>query len=120
MKSLFSIVISLFTFMLFVGPAAAQFENIFQNLFRQQQQHQRPAIPKVSDSYYQSDCDKYLCQDTLACVATPVDCPCLWPDSQIKCILPNKKNYVCISRPAPGDPAPRDCAFVNKAYKGTV
>lgn len=65
-------------------------------------------------------CDGYLCVDTMTCVSGPVDCPCVFPNSQIKCVLPNKKSYVCISAPADGDPAPRDCAFVEKAYHGLV
>ena len=65
-------------------------------------------------------CEGYLCEDTMTCVHKPVDCPCVFPNSQIKCVLPDQKSYVCISKPAEGDPEPRDCDFVARAYKGLV
>lgn len=60
------------------------------------------------------ECNGFVCEDTLSCVKRPVDCPCLFPDSQEKCILPDKKNYVCISTNG------RGCEFVEKAWKGEV
>lgn len=126
------------------APIAAQFENIFANMFKDHRHHQQQAQQQdgswIENAYDKSvynfvlslqaqllitvcllaGCDGYLCVDTMSCVSSPVDCPCVFPNSQIKCVLPNKKSYVCISAPADGDPAPRDCAFVEKAYNGLV
>jgi hypothetical protein len=103
----------------------AQFGNIFDNLFQQQRQQQQPNQPKADGSWFEEtydnyNCNGYICEDTLACVKRPVDCPCKFPNSEIKCILPGGKNYVCISKPADNDPKPRDCKFVEKAFKGLV
>ncbi|KAK9322862.1 hypothetical protein V1517DRAFT_321927 [Lipomyces orientalis] len=65
-------------------------------------------------NYENVQCNDYVCQDTLACVKKPVDCPCLFPDSEEKCILPDKRSYVCISK------AGRGCSFVEKAWKGEI
>jgi hypothetical protein len=84
------------------------------------------------------DCKGYLCPDTKECVAKALDCPCPFPKSQLKCPLPDKKNFVCISKPATldekliaiyDDPlkgpkaaidGERDCGWVVKAYKGLI
>lgn len=83
-----------------------------------------------------SDCNTYVCPDTLTCVDEPNKCPCPFPSSQLRCILPNA-DYVCISRPAGDfgenydnpdtnwkvdakDDAVRDCGWVKRAYNGKV
>jgi len=83
-------------------------------------------------------CDGYLCPDTQECVKTKMDCPCPFSKSQLKCVLPNKQNFVCISKPAThderlqqlyDDPVKgpkaktdglRDCGWVEQAWKGLV
>ncbi|KAK9455529.1 hypothetical protein V1511DRAFT_295326 [Dipodascopsis uninucleata] len=71
--------------------------------------------PLWYESNYESvQCKDYVCQDTLSCVKKPTDCPCVFPDSEEKCILPDKKNYICISKNG------RGCSFVEKAWKGLV
>ncbi|KAK9451313.1 uncharacterized protein V1518DRAFT_453053 [Limtongia smithiae] len=65
-------------------------------------------------NYEAVECKDFVCQDTLACVKRPVDCPCVFPDSEEKCIFPDKKNYICISKNG------RGCGFVEKAWKGDV
>ncbi|KAJ8099967.1 hypothetical protein POJ06DRAFT_255028 [Lipomyces tetrasporus] len=65
-------------------------------------------------NYENVQCNDYVCQDTLACVKKPLDCPCLFPDSEEKCILPDKRSYVCISKVG------RGCSFVEKAWKGEI
>ncbi|ODV63836.1 Lcl2p ASCRUDRAFT_73603 [Ascoidea rubescens DSM 1968] len=88
--------------------------------------------------FLNSDCKGYLCPDTQACVDKPIDCPCPFPSSQLKCQLPDKKNFVCISKPAVNneklmalydDPVKgpkqkhkgvRDCGWVIQAWKGEV
>lgn len=132
-----------------VAPVSAGFENMFANMFKQQQQQQQqqPGGTWIEQNYDNgkwkgqkvlkceiwnlkkirltpiknvAGCDGFLCTDTLTCVSKPVDCPCVFPNSEIKCVLPNKKSYVCISKPSEEDKTPRDCAFVEKAYKGLV
>jgi hypothetical protein len=114
--------------------SSAQFFNPFSH-HQQQQQQQRVSF---EDEFLNDKCDKYLCPDTKECVKSHLDCPCPFPKSQLKCILPDKKNYVCISKPATKDhevnaiyddpikgpkasiQGLRDCGWVNKAYKGLV
>ncbi|ODV88633.1 hypothetical protein CANCADRAFT_3278 [Tortispora caseinolytica NRRL Y-17796] len=64
------------------------------------------------------ECTKYLCPDSFACVDKPIDCPCSFPESEVKCILPDKSSYVCISKP--DTDSGRTCDFVNKAYNGKI
>ncbi|ODQ78814.1 hypothetical protein BABINDRAFT_24089, partial [Babjeviella inositovora NRRL Y-12698] len=64
-------------------------------------------------------CNEYLCPDTLVCVSGPAECPCPFPDSQLKCVLPGDANYVCISKPETAKEV-RDCAWVMKAYEGLI
>ncbi|OEJ90995.1 Long chronological lifespan protein 2 [Hanseniaspora osmophila] len=103
---------------------------------QQQQQHQQQV--SYEDSVLNSQCDGYLCPVTRECVKEKIDCPCEFPKSQLKCILPDKKNYICISKPATSnaklanlydDPVQgpqqriknmRDCGWVEDAYKGLV
>lgn len=54
-----------------------------------------------------------------------VDCPCPFAASQLKCVLPDGKSYVCISKPAidgefGSDSEVRDCEFVKKAWEGLI
>ncbi|KAK9379593.1 uncharacterized protein V2V93DRAFT_373129 [Kockiozyma suomiensis] len=102
---------------------SAQFD-FFEHMFegatgggRQQRRQQESAqgSPQWYEQNYETvECNGFVCEDTLSCVKRPVDCPCLFPDSQEKCILPDKKNYVCISTNG------RGCEFVEKAWKGEV
>ncbi|KAK9480897.1 hypothetical protein V1514DRAFT_324760 [Lipomyces japonicus] len=102
--------------------ALAQFD-FFQQMFEGghghghggQQRSASGAGPEwFAQNYDTLECDKYVCPDTLACVKKPVDCPCAFPGSEEKCILPDKKTYVCISKNG------RGCGFVEKAWKGQV
>lgn len=112
----------------------AQFFNPFGH--RQQQQQQQPK--NYEQEFLNNKCERYLCPDTQACVKTAADCPCPFPKSQLKCVLPNTENFVCISKPATHDKAlnalyddpvkgpkasvegQRDCGWVIKAYNGLV
>ncbi|KAK9472829.1 uncharacterized protein V1510DRAFT_416183 [Dipodascopsis tothii] len=102
---------------LFPMLAAAQFE-FFEHMFGGDGGHGGGHSPDAREwferNYEDAECTDYLCPDTLACVKKPVDCPCLFPRSEEKCILPDKSNYVCISKDG------RGCAFVDKAWKGEV
>ncbi|ESX01406.1 hypothetical protein HPODL_05169 [Ogataea parapolymorpha DL-1] len=92
--------------------------DFFQNFFG----HQRaPEQFDYQSKQLNTDCSQYLCPETFACVASPVDCPCPFPDSQEKCVL-DKKNYVCIAkmdkkelRDFKGEV--RDCKWVQKHWK---
>lgn len=104
---------------LWVAPAAAFFEQFFQQQQHQPQQH---SVEDFERSFLDNDCDRYLCPDTQVCVAEPVDCPCPFGASQLKCVLPNGRDYVCIANTegTEGDSEVRDCAWVNQAYYGKV
>lgn len=110
---------SLITLMIMgVVPTEAFFDQFFQQQ-QQQGQHRRGGGDVAYDErFYRKECQGYICPDTLSCVKRPVDCPCPFPDSQIKCTIPGSKKgsdtYVCISK------GERDCKFVNNAYKGLV
>lgn len=101
--------------LLFSAVAFGQFGMFDQFMRQQKQQQQQPddADNWVESQYDKIKCDQYLCEDTLACVKSRADCPCLFPATEIKCVLPNK-DYVCISSGS------MDCSFVEKAYKGQV
>ncbi|ODQ64005.1 hypothetical protein NADFUDRAFT_52990 [Nadsonia fulvescens var. elongata DSM 6958] len=121
---------------------SAQFGGIFDQILRNAQHQGGGGQGRPSDfsghetGFFNAPCNDYLCPDTLTCVKKPVECPCQFPSSEIKCILPDKKNYVCISKPSDGssdiydDPSKasntngdgtiKDCAFVNLAWKGLV
>lgn len=81
---------------------------------QQQQQEQQDVNNLVENTYKTLECNNYLCPDTLYCVDTPQDCPCVFPDSQLKCEFPNKQGYVCISKPTSEDGP--DCDYVLKAF----
>ncbi|SCV04456.1 LAMI_0H16270g1_1 [Lachancea mirantina] len=103
---------------------------------QQQQQQQQPQI-SYEDSVLNNDCDKYLCPDTMACVSSAEKCPCPFPKSQLRCVLPNG-HHICISKPATHDIAlqelyddpvkgpktrtkgSRDCGWVEQAFKGEM
>ncbi|WPK27252.1 hypothetical protein PUMCH_004629 [Australozyma saopauloensis] len=113
--------------LLLLTPVSAFF-NFFQN------QHQEPVLGH-EDKVLGSDCNKYVCSDTLACVDSPKECPCPMPALQLRCVLPNS-DYVCISKPAGDfgekydgadnwkvdakDDAVRDCGWVTRAWKGAI
>ncbi|GME67545.1 unnamed protein product [Ambrosiozyma monospora] len=115
----------LITIALFPFSVQADF---FNNFFGQQQQRQQQQQREKFD--YQrlqlkSKCNNYLCPETFACVDKPVDCPCPFPDSQTKCLLPDKSNFVCIAKVEKKDLGDfsgeiRDCAWVEKAWNGLV
>lgn len=99
------------------------FQNFFGNRMRQQQSQQQEF--DYQKEQLGSGCNKYLCPESFACVSKPVDCPCPFPDSQQKCILPDKSHYVCISKVDKKDLKEfkgeiRDCKWVEKAYKGLI
>ena len=98
--------------------------DIFQNLFGQQMRQQEENFD-YQKKQLNSECSKYLCPESFACVSKPIDCPCPFPDSQQKCILPDRQNYVCIAKTDKADLKGfkgeiRDCSWVRKAYKGKV
>lgn len=90
------------------------------NQFQQQQQPQQKQFDYQSEQL-NNDCNKYLCPETFHCVDKPLDCPCPFPDSQLKCTLPDKSNFVCISKSEKKEGVEvRDCEWVNNAWKGLV
>lgn len=104
------------------APCFAQF-GFFDQMFNQGGGRQEKRVGNnekkvnniVENTYNDQQCDKYLCEDTLQCVDGPNDCPCMFPDSQMKCVLPNKQGYVCISKPT-NDDGP-DCDYIKKLYQ---
>ncbi|KAJ6110328.1 hypothetical protein N7486_002563 [Penicillium sp. IBT 16267x] len=91
-------------FMLF-AVAQAQF-NFFDQMFggnQQQQGHHQAAQDVPSDSgryqnsWSQSQCSKYLCPGTLACVSVPHHCPCPHPDVEEKVEL-GEGSAICVSK----------------------
>lgn len=88
-------------------------------------------VQSIEEKILTSDCLGYMCADTFACVKGPADCPCQFPSSQLKCVLP-EGGYICISKPAgdfngryDGDKAAlvdakddtiRDCGWVRRIY----
>lgn len=111
---------SLITAALFASPCYAFFGGIFEQMMnqgqqQQQQQQQDVRINNIVENTYNTmDCSGYLCEDTMHCVETPQDCPCMFPDSQLKCEYPNKQGYVCISKPT-NDDGP-NCDYVLKSF----
>lgn len=105
--------------------------------FNPNHQQEQQAPQSFEDRYLNAECSGYLCPDTLECVSHAKDCPCPFPGSQLKCILPNDR-YICISKPATHDDklnqiyddpvkgpkarnkGVRDCSWVSDAYKGLV
>lgn len=96
------------------SPSHAFFEQFFSQNQQQRQQQSH------EDIYLEKDCGSYLCPDTLACVATPIDCPCPFPNSQQKCVFPpnpvtgSEASFICISK------GERDCKWALDAYNGLV
>lgn len=108
----------------------------FFNPFGQHHQQQQQARVSHEDSILNNQCSDYLCPDTQECVKSALDCPCPFPKSQLKCVYPGKKDFVCISKPASKDPKVnaqyddpvkgpkvsikgyRDCGWVERVYKG--
>lgn len=109
-------------FLISAGVCHAFFGDIFEQMMGQQQQQQRQQQQQqeqevnnpVENTYISMDCPKYLCEDTLKCVDTAQDCPCVFPDSQLKCEFPNKQGYVCISKPS-NEEGPT-CDYVLKSF----
>ncbi|VEU19557.1 DEKNAAC100093 [Brettanomyces naardenensis] len=109
----------LFISLLFTSLASA---DVFQNFFGQQMRQQQPSFD-YQRMQLNSKCSKYLCPESFACVDKPLDCPCPFPDSQEKCILPDKSNYVCIAKVDRHDLDEfegeiRDCKWVERAWNG--
>lgn len=99
------------------------------------QQQQQPQF-NMEHEVLNSNCPKYLCKDTLACVDGPNQCPCPFPSSQLRCVLPDGA-FICISKPAGdislqySDPNTnymidaqnddvRDCGWVKRAFSGQM
>lgn len=122
----------LYTYIL-LGVAFAGLFNFMQDQFHHQENHNRVSYEqRVLDS----QCDKYVCPGTLECVGHPQDCPCPYPSSQMRCILPNGQP-LCISKPSGDqdgkydDPAKnfkldakddsvRDCGWAKRAWEGKI
>lgn len=103
----------------------------------QHQQAEQQSVQSFEERYLNSNCGEFLCPDTMECVPHLKDCPCPFPKSQLKCLLPNDR-YICISKPATHDPklneiyddpvkgpkaktkGVRDCGWVSDAYKDLV
>ncbi|AGO13935.1 AaceriAGR072Wp [[Ashbya] aceris (nom. inval.)] len=103
----------------------------------QAQQQAQQQTTSYEDSVLNSECKDYVCPQTQECVQGPEACPCPFPRSQLRCVLPNK-HVVCISKPATNDKklndvyddpvkgprarnkGLRDCGWVEAAYKGLV
>lgn len=107
------------------------------NFNQHQNQEQQGAPQSFEDKYLNSKCGGYLCPDTMECVAQPKDCPCPFPSSQLRCVLPDNQ-YICISKPATHDEklneiyddpvkgpkaknkGVRDCGWVSQAHKDLI
>ncbi|GMF08443.1 unnamed protein product [[Candida] boidinii] len=134
-----TIIITLLTFVSFVKA------DFFQDFFQGQQQHHQQQQHGQQQFYQQgqgreqgsfdvesaqlnSNCAKYLCPSTFECVDSPVDCSCQFPKSQIKCILPNKQDFICIPKVKSDElhddqkaiVEVRDCDWLIKAWNGLV
>lgn len=111
--------------LILASPCAAQFGGIFDQFFgggQQQQQQASQEGPKVNNlvenTYLDIDCQGYVCEDTLKCVSSSQECPCEFPDSQLKCEFPGKQGYVCISKPSNGEGP--GCEFILDAFVGKI
>ncbi|CDK27839.1 unnamed protein product [Kuraishia capsulata CBS 1993] len=101
-------------------PIVSAFEWGFHQQAPPQQQ-----VFDYQDKQLNANCDRYLCPETFACANSPIECPCPFPNSQTKCILPDKSNFVCIPKltleeikGAEKGVEVRDCKWVEKAWKG--
>ena len=84
--------------LLFVAGVSANFFDFFQQQFHGEAP--QDTSPEEFEANLLNDgCGKYFCPDTRTCVETPNDCPCPYPSSQLRCVLPNGE-YLCISKPA--------------------
>lgn len=115
----------------------------FFNQQQQQQQQQQPAEMDYQKTFLDnSACKDYLCPTTLKCVKSSFDCPCAYPDSQMKCLIQEKNTVVdtiCISKPFISNnpvlqakyddinqgyklktPGVRDCGWAEEAFYGRV
>lgn len=115
-----------------LGVAYAGLFNFMQDQFQHQENNRVSYEQRVLDT----QCDGYVCPSTLECVTRPQDCPCPYPSSQMRCILPNGQP-LCISKPT-GDQAGkyddaaknfkldakddsvRDCGWVKRAWEGKI
>ncbi|AOW01346.1 long chronological lifespan protein 2 [Yarrowia lipolytica] len=112
--------------------AAAAHAQIFGNFFNQMLKKEFAVEESWhNQEYHKVSCDNgHVCPDTLTCVNSPLECPCQFPASEIKCVYPDKSGYVCISKPGDGydgsdasskaEDGKRDCAWVNKAFRGEL
>lgn len=100
----------------FATPTLGFFDQFFQQQQQQNKQQQQQRQKHNHEAVFmQTTCDKYVCSDTLECVETPGDCPCPYPNSQVKCPFPDHEGgYVCVSI------GERGCDWVEKAYNGLV
>ncbi|QRW01565.1 cytochrome P450 family protein [Ceratobasidium sp. AG-Ba] len=102
--------LALYFILTFLPFAFAQFGGgFFENMFgggqrhhqQQQQQQQQRQGSMWSQQADAIPCSQYLCPNTLACVSTPVLCPCPAPED-IKCVIPdaeggsNDGTVVCV------------------------
>lgn len=117
----------------YLAVCQASLFDFLQNQFHQATQ---PGSADFEAEILNSNCNQYLCPDSLECVEEPKLCPCSFPSSQLRCFLPNG-NFICISKPA-GDVAGnyndpsnnwkvdakddniRDCGWVSRKYKGII
>ncbi|KAG5368525.1 Long chronological lifespan protein 2 [Yarrowia sp. E02] len=113
--------------------AAAVHAQLFSNFFNNMQKKKEFGVEESwhNQEYQKVQCNNgYTCPDTLTCAKSPLDCPCQFPASEIKCVYPDKSGYVCISKPGDGydgedasskaEEGNRDCAWVNKAFRGEL
>jgi len=123
------------------------FTSFLNAFFFQQQQQQQQHNGQVDIDYQDkflmnTQCQDYLCPTTLKCVKQAVDCPCLYPGTQMKCLIEEKGKVidtVCISKPfIENNPSlqekyddikqgyklktkgVRDCGWAIEAYYGKV
>lgn len=113
------------------------FDSGHQNRQQQQQQQQQRDVGSYQQMFLDNDCPHYLCPQTLDCVRQKSYCACPFPNSQLKCNLPNGQ-VICISKPATHDPTLveiyddpvmgpaqrtegfRDCGWILDVYDGKI
>ncbi|CCE79632.1 Piso0_001710 [Millerozyma farinosa CBS 7064] len=120
---------------LFLTAASANLFDFIQQQFHADRGQQQNGN-EMDEKSMLSGCNKFLCSDTKACVDSPDHCPCPFPSSQLRCVLPDGK-YTCISKPAGDisykydhphtnwkidakDDSVRDCGWVTRAWRGLV
>ncbi|KAL8664544.1 MAG: hypothetical protein Q9202_002953 [Teloschistes flavicans] len=100
-----TILISLFSSILLLPLASAQFqffEQMFQGGGHQHAQQQQPQNVASDSRWYQetyesAHCTNYLCPGTLSCVHFPHHCPCAFPAVEDKVEL-EEGSMVCVSK----------------------